>query len=287
MRSWRGILALIATSIFIAISALDSFAEGNTASLSIIPRNDSVTVAPGEEYDGKFQVKNDGETEVNLQIILKSFSLTETGAFLLEDIGGIEEHALAEYVNYTPDELSLQPGDSGQVSYHINLPEGVQGLHWAAFVIRPQETTQQTIGTQSEEGFLFKVNLEIQYVFQLIQYPVSPPTPEGRVLTIQVNGEKGGDGEKSLTVSTTFENTSQTVLRCQAYVEVRDSRGDQILRYDLPENQLVLPEAKRIFSHTFQNVDMGPGEYLILAVIDYGGDHLVAGQYKATIAETE
>jgi hypothetical protein len=32
---------------------------------------------------------------------------------------------------------------------------------------------------------------------------------------------------------------------------------------------------------------MGPGQYLILAVIDYGGEHLVAGQYKATIAETE
>jgi hypothetical protein len=272
---------------FIAVSATVSFGEGIVASLSIIPRNDSITVAPGKEYDGQFQVKNEGETEVSLQIVLKDFSLTETGGLSLEDIGLIKDHALAEYIDYTPEELSLQPGDTGQVSYRINLPEGLQGLHWAAFVIRPQETTQQTVETPSEEGFLFKVNVQVQYVFQLIQYPVNPPTPEGRVLTIQVSGAKGGNGEKSLTVSTTFENTSQTVLRCQVYMEVRDSTGDRILRYDLPENQLVLPETQRIFSHTFQDVDMGPGQYLILAVIDYGGEHLVAGQYKATIAETE
>ena len=287
MHSWRGVLALLVASTFIVVTGTVSFGESIAASLSIIPRNDSITVAPGEEYNGQFKVKNNGETEVSLQIVLKDFSLTETGGLSLEDIGAINSHTLAEYIEYTPEELSLQPGDTGQVSYHVNLPEGLQGLHWAAFVIRPQEATQQTVETQSEEGFLFKVNVKIQYVFQLIQYPANPPTPAGRVLTIQVRGAKGGNGEKSLTISTTFENTSQTVLRCQVYMEVRDSTGDRILRYDLPENQLVLPEAQRIFSYTFQDVDMGPGQYLVLAVIDYGGEHLVAGQYKATIAETE
>ena len=31
---------------------------------------------------------------------------------------------------------------------------------------------------------------------------------------------------------------------------------------------------------------MSPGEYLVLCIIDFGGDHLVGAQYMATVGES-
>ena len=103
------------------------------------------------------------------------------------------------------------------------------------------------------------------------------------MVAIDVSGDTTEEGGQILTVESTFENMCDDLLTYQGYMEVRDEQGEAILRYDFPVGHSVYPRALRIFSHTFEDVDMPAGKYMILCVIDFGGDHLVGGQYMATV----
>lgn len=103
---------------------------------------------------------------------------------------------------------------------------------------------------------------------------------------MEVKGSTTEDGKRMLDVRGAFQNLCEDILVCQVYFEVRNEFGEVILRHELPLDRLVLPHAIRIFSHTFEDVAMSPGEYLVLCIIDFGGDHLVGAQYMATVGES-
>jgi len=144
--------------------------------------------------------------------------------------------------------------------------------------IAPEVTTQP----KGEEEIRLAVRFVVNYVYVIIQRELSPSKPAGQMVEITVSGSTE-DGKRMLTVRSTFQNLSDDVLGCQVYMEVCDEAGEAILRYDFPPDQVVLPRAQRIFSHTFEDVNMPPGQYLTLCVVDFGGDYLAAAQYLATV----
>ena len=242
-----------------------------------------IQVGPGEEYKGTFNVTNLGDRSAQLDIILTDYTITEQGRFESFEPGTLGERSLADYITYSPDQLTLEPGESAEVHYSFTLPAGADGPHWAALMVIPEASTEEVTPPESEEGFGFFVHWRIRYVHSIVQRSPSPPPPEGRMVTIDVSGDTTEEGGQILTVESTFENLCDDLLTCQGYIEVRDEQGEAILRYDFPRGAMVYPRAQRIFSHTFEDVDMPAGKYMILCVIDFGGDHLVGAQYMATV----
>jgi len=128
------------------------------------------------------------------------------------------------------------------------------------------------------------VHFQLNYAITIIQCPRNSPKPEGQIVAMDVRGSKQ-DEKNALTVEGMFQNISDAVLQCQVYIECRGPAGETLFRYDFQPDRLVLPQAERIFSHTFGEVDMPPGQYLVLCVVDFGGDYLAAGQYQVAVAE--
>ena len=250
--------------------------------ITLSPMIASVQLAPGDSYLGAFLVKNEGKENAVLTVSLRDFTFTKEGAIKLLDPGTMEDYSLADMLTYTPEEIQLAPGESQKVTYSFTLPQGAKGPHWAALVVEPESVTQGVPKGEGEESVALLVHVQFKFVFVIFQRSPTPPKPVGRVVKINVSGRTEHDA-KVLTSNTTFENMCNSVLECQFYIEVRDARGETILRYDSPPDLVVLPNAQRVFSHTFEDADLSPGQYMILCVIDFGGDHLVGGQYIATI----
>ena len=245
-----------------------------------------IQVGPEEKYEGKFTVTNAGDRSTQLDIMLTDYTITEQGAFQTLDPGALGERSLAGYISYAPDQITLEPGESAEVHYSFTLPADADGPHWAGLIVTAKAPIEEGTPSESDEGMGLVAHLRIRYVYTIIQRSLTPPPPEGRMVMIDANGSTTEDGGQILTVESTFENLGDAILTYQGYIEARNEQGEAILRYDFPVGHAVYPRARRIFSHTFRDVDMPAGQYLILCVIDFGGENLVGAQYMATVGES-
>ncbi|HAF71041.1 MAG: hypothetical protein XD60_1249 [Acetothermia bacterium 64_32] len=253
--------------------------------ISVAPLVAWVELGPGGDYSGSFTVSNLGQEVTTLNIALCDFTLTETGGFITLDPGTLGERSLSPYLRYSPERLTLEPGEAREVSYSFTLPPEATGPHWVALVVTPEATQEVEVEAEGGEGLGLTVQIEASYAFTLIQRPPNPPTPAGQVVKMEVKGATAEDGSRQVMVAVAFQNLVEDVLRCKVYFEIRDAQGTTIASYEMPEERVVLPGALRVFTHTFEGLEMPPGEYLILGVVDFGGDYLAAGQYLATVRE--
>jgi len=253
--------------------------------ISVAPLVAWVELGPGGDYSGSFTVANLGEEVVTLEISLLDFTLTETGGFITLEPGTLGERSLSPYITYSPERMTLEPGEARKVTYSFTLPAEASGPHWTALVVTPEGTQEVELEPEAGEGLGLTVQIEASYAFTLIQRPSNPPTPAGQVVEMQVKGATAEDGSRQVMVAVAFQNLVEDVLRCKVYFEIRDAQGATIASHEAPEERVVLPGALRIFTHTFEGLEMPPGEYLILGVVDFGGDYLAAGQYLATVRE--
>lgn len=269
--------------LILAFLSLGTYSLGqHLPAIDITPLLFKAQLAPGQSRTGTFGVTNRGDKGISLKIGLKDFTITKEGGFIVLEPGTLGEHSLANYLTYSPQSMELKPGESQMVHYSFTLPSDATDPHWATLIVSPEIPTQTITRTEEEEGIVFVVNLQLNYAFIIIQRELNPPEPAGQMVGIDVSGS-AEDDQKMLTVWSTFQNLCDDVLGCQVYMEVRDEAGGTILRYDFPPDRMVLPNTQRVFSHAFDDVDMPPGQYLILCVVDFGGDYLAAGQYLATI----
>lgn len=252
--------------------------------LSVSPLSVYSTISPGDSFSGSFTVQNRGADPVAVNVSLADFLFGEMGGIDALEPGTLGDYSLSPYITYTPEHMVVGPGESKRVTFTFDIPAEAPGPHWAALIVMP-ETREEVELEQEDEGFEFLVRLGWHYFFTIIHSPPDAGLPLGQVVGMDVRGATAEDGSKRLTVNVAFQNLVEAVARCTVYFEIRDPEGGTLARHESEHERFALPGAMRVFSHTFAGLDMPPGEYLILGVVDFGGEHLTAGQYVATVRE--
>ena len=277
-------VAIITIGLVLLCFSVSTFGQP-PLTISLSPMLSMLQLSPGQSYDGSFQVTNEDEEPVSVTVSLNDFMLTEEGTVTTLEPGATGDRSLASYIDFSPDTITLDPGESQEVRYSFTLPTDVTGPHWAVLVVTPEASAEE-LPQSEEEDIAFRVLWLVRYVHGIIQRPTNPSKPEGRMIAMHTDTSNTEEGDTNLTIRASFENTGESILMCQTYIEIRDQMGEIVLRYDFPKDTMVLPEAKRIFSYTLDSSDLDPGQYLILCVVDFGGDQLVGGQYMATVGES-
>jgi len=249
--------------------------------LSVFPLTVRLQLNPGDTFSKTFAITNTSDAPVSLKVDLLDFSSDENGRIVELDPGSLGNYSLCSYVDYSPTHISLQPGDTCDVRYEVALPSEATGPHWAVLVVTPDEAAEVQ---QETEGIAFRVELRSQYFFTIIQNPLNSP-PAGQVSGMDVRGATAENGTREITVAVTFQNLGESVLFNSVRYVIRDPQGDTITQFEEPRQLTVFPSITRVFTHTFTGLEMPPGEYLILGVVDFGGDYLAAGQYLARVRE--
>jgi hypothetical protein len=180
------------------------------------------------------------------------------------------------------EEVVVKGGETESVSLSITRPRDDSPLaRWGYLIIESAEP----FGIVGTEGV--GVGVKLRFAVSILQREPTIVEKEGHVRAMEVKLIKSGEeSSRTALVSSAFVNTCKNILGIDVLFQVRDERGKTIATHEI-RNQWVLPEHKRSFIVKFPAEEWLPGQYIALAIIDYGGETLTGGQWGFEIPEEE
>ncbi|MDQ6929226.1 MAG: DUF916 domain-containing protein [Candidatus Eremiobacteraeota bacterium] len=231
--------------------------------LDVAPAKYELQVAGGQSKTIPITVRNSSTAPVHIQATLSDFTVVSNGDYAFMRPGK-NKYSLARWVTVNPREFDLPANGFQQVRFSINVPHGATG-EYSAIVFFQTRATRRPGGVSFSERIASKL------------YEIIPETMhlggEVRDLTVKTNGA----GEHFIVG---FQNTGNTHLYLNGRIEIK--RGSEIVqRVMFPPQMLVERGGSRSIQVYAQHLP--PGQYSAVALIDYGGPALTAGQTSFSI----
>ena len=246
---------------------------------SIVPLGFDLNPAPGDTLTKVLTVRNSGNTEEELVIYVKDIQYNTEGNGKELEPDSIDR-GMAKWIDIYPEKLTVKGGENKQVRFTLIVPEKIEpGSYWANMYA--ESINNPTLMSSSEaKGRKLNIFSNIRYKINLNTTISGDIIKTGEITNVEVIPNVT---DTSLVVNTTFENSGNLILSCKGTVEIRDEMGATVKTIGLGKFR-TYPECKRIVRTEIPKT-LKPGEYSALVVIDFGGDHLVAGEAFFEISE--
>lgn len=229
-------------------------------------------IPSGTSCTDSFLVSNVGKEPENITISLVDWNRETKGEHRYFEAGTLP-HSLANWTEFSPIRFELKGEESQEVKFSIAIPKGEEGTHWTMFLV---EGSPEAITTRKEGKSLFSVMATVAYGIKIYQTDPATAQRKGKITNLDIATLSKSE-ETEIKVKIEFENTGNTHLEPEGQVEIRNEKGETVATADIKRCP-ILPGRKRILEIPFKEKNLQPGRYLALAVLDFGGSYLVAGQ---------
>jgi hypothetical protein len=260
MRLSRLFSAIGATAVCAIALSAPSAAD---LSVDVSPAKYELQTAPGKEETFPITVRNTSAATVHIVASLADYALGPSGNYLFA-APGRTPYSLAKDISINPREFDIQPGAFTQVRFSLNVPASANGEYnnLVFFTTRP---TRGGSGLSIVERIASKI------------YVLIPNTLKVAGEVDDVTTQAEADGEHYLVG---FHNTGNAHVYLSGRVEIK--QGAAIVdRVTFPAALLVERGGKRVIDAVGKKLP--PGSYSVVAMVDYGGTNLVAGQANLTV----
>lgn len=220
-----------------------------------------------------FQVLNNEPDPLEIQISLADWDRDINGENRFYPPGTLPR-SLASWLSVSPLRFDLTPNEQKEIRFSIKIPAGISGTYWAAIMVEaaPKQAQPQPPGTT--------VIVRRRFAVKVLETPPGTGTKDGRITLIDVRGLNPPN------IFLEFENRGTVhTPSVKGRVEIRDEKGTTLEKLDV-ESFPTLPGAKRLLKITSARKKgdlLPPGKYLVLAILDYGGESLAGGQFVLKI----
>jgi P pilus assembly chaperone PapD len=259
------VLALCATGIAVSQSA--------SAQLLVDPLEVTLITASQTRVAGAFTVSNTTDEPVQATITRQDWDRVENGdnRFLPSGTSGNSCGAL---LTASPLSIRVEPHTSRTIRLATENASTLTRECWDIFFVEEIPRRSTTSGNS------------LQYIFRTgVKVYVAPPnlTRDGAVENMAVeevpqttNVAANAPAATKRQIAISFHNTGAMNLLAKGRLEFR--RLDNSLAMEVPVPEFAtLPGATRKLSLDVPS-GLAPGDYVVLALIDFGGAELVAGQ---------
>lgn len=255
---------LVAILIVFGLSAMPV-----NASFSINQQLVEVQAHHNENSVGVITVSNYSDEPMNICVIPADYIRDSEGG-VDTPAAGETRHSLFPYVSLSSTYISLEPNSSHNLEYVINLSEEVQGSRWFALYFEPDLEPSEIEDADPDKANFF-IQVVVAYRTLILATAVGTEEPNGSITGMRIIEEPAFGFEVDL------HNTGNVYYRATGWLDIRDERGETVTTLSI-ERSFVLPDQMLTIRVIHDELRLSPGKYLALAVIDFGGDQLVAGQ---------
>jgi len=222
----------------------------NAFGVGIQPSTVEMTIKEGDRQRQIVTIGNiHKEKTISLQLGLADWSLDEKGQLILEAPGETERSA-ADWVRFSPAEITLKPETSADITVEITTPYqvGATGDHRFALLATTMLPELDKRGGQSGVWAKYQLASLFYLTFQ-------PSESLPVVASASVDGDAGG----LLTMQ--LANEGDAHARIQGSAMVKDSSGTVINEVEI--NTVVLDRATRTLEMAVGSKDMPAGTYTV------------------------
>jgi len=262
-------IALLLILMLVVISTGATICGQGFIRLSINPSAVFLRLSDQRIYEGSFEVQNQDEEVVEVEIALKDFSITSMGGFNTLERGETGEYSLTPYITYEPKFVTLQPGERAEVHYKVELPEGNVGPVWGTLVVGPKKGS--LMGGDNSDGGATTLGVMVKCVhpFAILINSTAAVEPQAEVIGGDaVLGEE--NDHKLLTTKISVSNLCVDLLRCLVSFSVLNKEGEIVYSHQDAHDRAILPDEYRVFRKTFLADTLSPGTYTTRIEVDYG-----------------
>ena len=245
------------------------------AGFSVAPLRFEFQLEKGKSGTASINVNNNGDEPVSVKIYQNDFMVDQINQDIILPPGE-NKRGCAAWMSISPLTLDLGPKEQKKVRISLTVPEHARGTYWA-FVFIEQASKPRPV-MQSKQGHNISINVKPRWGVRIHENVPGTEHKEGRITDINVTHQTP---ENPVKVSVEFENTGNTLLHCDGRVEIRDAEGKDIetLKIGSKGRFGVYPSGKRLVNGTLSR-NLSPGDYIALAIVDYAGEELVAGELE-------
>ena len=260
MRPSRLLTVLAVTGALGLAMAVPSSAD---ISVDVSPAKYELQTQPGKQETFPITVRNTSGAAVHIVASLSDYVVGPSGNYAFAPPGKTP-YSLAKAVTINPREFDLEPGAFTQVRFSIDVPSAAAG-EYSNLVFFTTRPTRHGGGLSIVERIASKIYVMI---------------PESTRIGGEINDVKTqslGDGQHYLV---DFRNTGNAHVYLSGRVEIKQG-GTVVDRVAFPQGMLVERSGKRLIDAVGKK--LAPGSYSVVALVDYGGPNLVAGQANITV----
>lgn len=232
-------------------------------SVDVSPAKYELTTAPGKQETFPITVRNTSGAAVHIVASLSDYQLGPTGTYAFA-LPGKSPYSLAKGITINPREFDIEPGAFTQVRFSVDVPTTASG-EYSSLVFFTTRPTRKGGGLSIVERIASKIYIII---------------PESTRIAGEVDDVKTqslADGQHYLV---DFHNTGNAHVYLSGRVEIKQG-GAVVDRIAFPQGLLVERAGKRLIDAIGKK--LAPGSYSVVALVDYGGPNLVAGQANITV----
>jgi P pilus assembly chaperone PapD len=256
----------------LVLSAIAALQPGRVqAAFLVSPMEHRLQVPAGQRGSSTVLIRNSGEQPLTLKLYLADSRFEPSGRERELPLGSLDR-SCAPWTTLEAELLELQPGELHRVNIELAPPAGARGSYWAKLYV--EEMSTPSADQHKVKGRSYQVFMRQRMGVRIFEDV--PGTEERGAVVNHVKVATAGD---TLTVTLSVQNTGNAVLQCQGTVELRNSRGE-VLATLLPGAKgkfFVFPGGGRELP-VRSTLQLPPDAYTVLAVVDYGGESLVAGE---------
>lgn len=208
-----------------------------------------------------FHLRNESSEALQLRVYASDYDQPVGGGTVFMELG-THARSCADRLEVFPDNLTLAPRAVGEV--RVRMAPG-DSTCWA--LVFAQSVTRNAEGIQIAQ----RIGVRVYGV-------AAGARTEGEVRHVAVT--TASDGSRAVDIE--FSNTGTAPLRPGGEVEVRSTSGDLVAAVAVAPFSVLPGRTGR----TKVPLDVGlvPGSYLLIPILDFGGDYLAGGQARLDVS---
>lgn len=276
----RCALALLAALILLA-AALPAQAQR----FSVAFGSQWFTIKPGDSFSGTVEVSNPSEEPAGVRVYLGDL-VRVAGAedYSFDEEGGKERRTLLPWMTFSPDQMTLQPGEKRTILFEVQVPEdpSLSGSYWAVVFVEGMPTESEVV-EEAKDPKVPRIGIKTVFRYAVKVYATMEGTEErsAKFTTLKLEEAEGG-----FDAVATMENLGNICMKPRVWLELRGTTGETVFTQEHVE-KTVLPESTLPFKFELRRVPVPPGEYLLMIIADYGAPKMVAAQARLALTQEQ
>ncbi len=229
-----------------------------TEAISIIPSVVKLSILPGEDKSGTFEIHNAGKKDVYVEIAMKDWILEGNSRKFAEQ--GTHSRSLCSWITFEEESFTIAPQQKRIIRYMIEVPKNTQGGYWGLVGFKSQPL-KRSAGIKVTTQIISFIGIEVE------------GTLKRKVKITEISGEYIED--KGVRLKAKLKNLGNVQIfqpSPEGKFKIEDKDNNIIAEGKL-EGLMILPD--EIGEYVSEYFKLDKGEYETIITFDYGEPKLI------------